>query len=64
MNVRFTVACQNVLLPSLNIFTAFCNKLSMIANGMITYDSDSPFDVGTVATYDCNPGYVLSVSGR
>ena len=35
----------------------------MIANGMITYDSDSPYGIGTVATYDCNPGYELSVSG-
>ncbi len=34
----------------------------MIANGMISYNADmtAPYNVGTVATYSCNTGFVLS----
>ncbi|XP_064384964.1 uncharacterized protein LOC135333878 isoform X2 [Halichondria panicea] len=38
-----------------------CSSLSPIANGLITYGSDTtdPFDFGTTATYACNDGFRL-----
>ena len=39
--------------------TVLCNVLTLPTNGaMITY-SDDTRGMGTVATYSCNPGYVL-----
>ncbi|XP_064387505.1 uncharacterized protein LOC135335846 isoform X3 [Halichondria panicea] len=41
-----------------------CDELGMIANGVIVYTGDmtAPHDVGTVATYSCNPGYELVIN--
>ncbi|XP_064387537.1 uncharacterized protein LOC135335856 isoform X6 [Halichondria panicea] len=41
-----------------------CSPLTTIANGFITYAPDTTFnyDLGTVATYDCNAGFVLDLS--
>ncbi len=38
-----------------------CSSLSPIANGLITYESDTtdPFNFGTTATYSCNDGFRL-----
>ena len=39
-----------------------CNELEAIANGTISYapdDQGSEYDLGTVATYSCNNGFVL-----
>ena len=46
-----------------NILTALqCLDLPPIANGSITYAPDNVpnFDLGTVATYECDTGYILS----
>ena len=43
--------------------TDACDELEPIANGMITYNMNSPYAVGTVATYSCNSGYELSIAG-
>ncbi len=44
------------------LFVAVCDELAIIANGMIVYTDDitAPYDIGTLATYSCNPGFVLS----
>ena len=41
-----------------------CPPLDPITNGVITYapDTTSNYDLGTVATYDCNAGFVLDLS--
>ena len=41
--------------------TARCPELLPIVNGFITYGPDdvADFDIGTVATYECNPGFFL-----
>ncbi len=41
--------------------TAQCPPLPEIANGMISYspDNTSDYNIGTVASYSCNPGYEL-----
>ncbi|XP_064386526.1 sushi, von Willebrand factor type A, EGF and pentraxin domain-containing protein 1-like isoform X2 [Halichondria panicea] len=41
-----------------------CRTLLAITNGVITYvpDNTSGYDLGTVATYACNPGFVLDLS--
>ena len=38
--------------------------LTTITNGVIVYNVDMtvPYDVGTVATYSCDPGYELSIN--
>ncbi len=39
-----------------------CNELEAIANGTISYAPDnqgSEYDLGTVATYSCDDGFVL-----
>ena len=38
-----------------------CSPLNEIANGLITYSSDtvSPFNFGTTATYSCDEGFFL-----
>ncbi len=43
-------------------FTAQCPALAPIPNGAITYGPDMipDFDVGTVATHSCDPGFRLS----
>ena len=40
-----------------------CEPLQAISNGMISYStSGSPnYELGTVATYSCNPGYSLNL---
>ncbi len=46
-------------------FTAIeCPPLQPITNGFITYapDNTSDYDLGTVATYACNAGFVLDLS--
>ena len=42
--------------------TAICTSLTSPTNGFISYgpDTSAPFDLGTTATYGCNPGYGLS----
>ena len=41
--------------------TAQCDKPPAIVNGFITYAPDdvARYDIGTVATYECNPGFIL-----
>ena len=41
-----------------------CLPLDPITNGFITYapDTASNYDLGTVATYDCDSGFVLDLS--
>ena len=43
------------------MLTIECPELPPIANGTITYapDNMSDFDVGTIATYQCNNGFIL-----
>ena len=43
------------------LFTAQCPELPAIANGSIIYapDNMADYDIGTIATYDCDPGFVL-----
>ena len=42
---------------------AQCPELLPIRNGRITYAGDSDdmteYDIGTVATYECNPGFTI-----
>ena len=42
-------------------FTAQCPELPAIVNGFITYAPDdvADYDIGTIATYQCNPGFIL-----
>ncbi len=44
-----------------SLYIAVCDELEMIANGVISYNADmtAPYNVGTVATYSCNAGFVL-----
>ncbi len=41
-----------------------CSPLLAITNGVITYAPDTipNYDLGTVATYECNSGFVLDLS--
>ena len=41
-----------------------CLPLDSITNGVITYATDTTpnYDLGTVATYACNPEFVLDLS--
>ncbi len=41
-----------------------CLPLQAITNGLITYapDNISDYELGTVATYACEPGFFLDVS--
>ncbi len=41
-----------------------CPPIPAIPNGVITYTSDNTpnYDLGTVATYACNAGFVLDLS--
>ena len=43
-----------------------CNSLLALANGMITYatDTNAPFDYQTTASYSCSSGYGLSGGDR
>ena len=43
------------------MFTAVCDELAEVANGMISYSPDmtAPYSVGTVASHSCNPGFEL-----
>ncbi len=43
-------------------FTAQCPPLPPLLNGAITYAPDmiADYDVDTVATHTCNPGFTLS----
>ena len=43
--------CIHVLPP-----TVLCNLLTVPTNGSISYSNDTR-DLGTVATYSCDPGY-------
>ncbi|XP_064389993.1 uncharacterized protein LOC135337904 [Halichondria panicea] len=45
----------------LTVIPAQCPPLPEIANGMISYspDNTSDYNIGTVASYSCNPGYEL-----
>ena len=38
-----------------------CPELPEIINGFITYapDDEADYDIGTIATYACNPGFIL-----
>ena len=50
---------------SFNFPAITCSLLGTLANGIITYDPDTtpPFNFETSATYSCNTGYGLSLSG-
>jgi len=37
-----------------------CPALSETDNRLVSYDTSSPYEYGTVATYDCAPGFSLS----
>ena len=41
-----------------------CPPLDSVVNGVISYAIDiaAKYDLGTVATYDCDPGFVLDLS--
>ena len=40
--------------------TDVCLELPDFSNGLITYDiEETPRPIGTVAAYECNPGFVL-----
>ena len=53
-----------MLLTLLLLFvTVVCDGLEPIVNGMISYDMEPPYAVGTRATYTCNQGYELSAAG-
>ncbi len=61
--------CSNAVLCVANclfvLHTAIeCRTLPDIPNGFITYSTDntSNYDLGTVATYACDPGFVLDLS--
>ena len=43
------------------ILIAQCDELPAIVNGFIIYAPDDValYDIGTVATYECNPGFIL-----
>ncbi len=55
-HVQYIGSCSFIL-PS-----ALCPALPDITNGAIVYSTDTlaPYDIGTVATYSCNEGYVLT----
>ncbi len=58
-------ACTvNSFICSFILPIAQCPPLPEIANGMISYspDNTSDYSVGTLATYSCNPGYVLVIN--
>ncbi len=59
--------CKYILLTLVlfSVHTAVeCSPLTTIANGVITYapDTTSNYDLGTVATYTCDAGFVLDLS--
>ncbi len=43
-----------------------CSSLTAPTNGRISYaiDTTAPFDFGTTATYQCNPGFGLNRGNR
>ncbi len=56
------VMCVNCAFSDSLSTAIVCNELSAIENGMISYspDSEGPeYDLGTMATYSCNDGFVL-----
>ena len=56
---------MNILFYGFTSHTAFCETLPSIANGMISYSTNvmGQYNLGTVATYTCNPGYELTGPG-
>ncbi len=60
----FTSEMKSCSLRSLSIAAIQCNPLDGIENGVITYAPDTApnYDLGTVATYECDPGYFLDLS--
>ena len=49
-----------IILSPITNSTAVCVDLPEFLNGLITYDIEEiPRPIGTVATYECNPGFVL-----
>ncbi len=56
--------CMYVHNQSIFLSVVVCAELEMIANGVIVYNDDmtAPYDVGTEATYSCNPGYELVIN--
>ncbi len=59
--------CLCVIKCSVVFHTAIeCHTLPDVPNGFITYSTDDTpdYDLGTVATYACDPGFVLDLSLR
>ena len=49
-----------IILSPITNSTAVCVDLPEFSNGLITYDIEEiPRPIGTVATYECNQGFVL-----
>ncbi len=52
------VECNIILIFAVAVA---CPDLTLPANGVITYTSTTtPRDVGSTATYSCNPGYLMT----
>ena len=43
---------------------ALCPVLEDLANGMIRYDTEAPYPVGTIATHSCDAGFMLGGSSE
>ena len=49
-----------IILNTIHYSTAVCMDLPDISNGFIDYDiEEMPRPIGTVALYECDPGFVL-----
>ena len=59
--MQLSCMCICYQLVFLNLYTALCPALASIPNGAIIYAPDmmADFDVGTLATYSCSPGFRL-----
>ncbi len=59
-NVRSYSDWHTIIVPLLSLCS--CYELEFIANGVIVYTDDitAPYDVDTLASYRCDPGYVLT----
>ncbi len=68
MHVYVISSCYNILCTIIPLYISFtvvvveCPALAPIPNGAITYAPDvtAPYDVDTVATHTCDPGFLLS----
>ena len=61
LNVNMSIYCFICMHACFKHVEILCQELTQPGNGSVHY-SENPFHIGTVATYDCNPGFIITGS--